>query len=189
VTICTPAKAQMLEQGRDVGLIARDPVQCFGEHNVELAMLGILQQGLDTRSEDDAGARDGGILIGIDDLPTLLARMLTTDAQLVLDGHHALIVRRVAGVKRNLWHGLVSRLGLTSIQPFTPISRHKLIERPPDAVAADVSGELDRYLFEQVTQDEDVAGRGMPNPDSGGRFGEAYRRRGSLSLAAAGGLP
>jgi hypothetical protein len=80
-------------------------------------------------------------------------------------------------------------LGLTSIQPFTPISRHKLIERPPDAVAVDVSGELDRYLFEQVTQDEDVAGRGMPNPDSGGRFGEAYRRRGSLSLAAAGGLP
>ena len=47
---------------------------------------------------------------------------------------------------------------------------------------------LGLYLFEQVTQDEDVAGRGMPSPDSGGRFGEAYLRRGLLSLAAAGGV-
>jgi hypothetical protein len=120
----------MLEQGRDVGLISRDAVQGLGEHDVEPAMLGVLQQQLDARPKNDAGAGDRGVMIGIDDLPTLPARMLTTDAQLVLDGHHALIVRRVAGVKRNLWHGLVSRLSLTSIQPFTPISRHKLIERP-----------------------------------------------------------
>jgi hypothetical protein len=55
-----------------VGLIARDAVQCFGQHNVELAALDILQQRLDPRPENDTGARDRGFMIGIDNLPPLL---------------------------------------------------------------------------------------------------------------------
>ncbi len=101
-------KAQMLEQCRHIGLIARDAVQGLGKHNVEPATLGVLQQRLDTRPENDTGTGDSGVVIGIDDLPTLPARMLTTDTELVLDLHHALIVGRVAGVERNLGHGLVS---------------------------------------------------------------------------------
>src|SRR5260370_634204 len=71
-----------------------------------------LQQRLDARPENDAGAGDGGIMIGIDDLPTLLARMFSTDAELVLDRRHALVVGRVAGVKRNLEHDVLSGSGL-----------------------------------------------------------------------------
>jgi hypothetical protein len=40
-------KAQMLEQRRDVSLIARDAVQGLGKHNVKPAMVGVLQQRLD----------------------------------------------------------------------------------------------------------------------------------------------
>jgi hypothetical protein len=78
-------KAQMLEQRRHVGLIARDAVQGLGEHNVEPATLGVLQEQLDTWPENDAGTGDSGVMIGIDDLPALPARMLTADAELVLD--------------------------------------------------------------------------------------------------------
>ena len=58
------SKAQMLELRRHVGLIARDAVQRFGEHNVELAALGVLQQRLHTGPENDAGAGNGGIVMG-----------------------------------------------------------------------------------------------------------------------------
>ncbi len=78
-------ETEMLEQRRHIGLIARDAVQCFGQHNVELATLGILQQRLDPRPENDTGAGDSGVMIGIDNLPPLPARMLTADAELVLD--------------------------------------------------------------------------------------------------------
>jgi hypothetical protein len=46
-------KAQMLEQGRDVGLIARDTVQRLGEHDVEPATLGVLQQRLNPWPENE----------------------------------------------------------------------------------------------------------------------------------------
>jgi hypothetical protein len=85
-------KAQMLERRRHVALIARDAIQRLGEYNVELAAPGVLQQRLDTRAKNDAGAGDGGIMIGIDDLPTLLPRMFTTDTKLVLDRRHTLVV-------------------------------------------------------------------------------------------------
>ena len=79
------SETEMLEQRRHVGLIARDAVQCFGEHNLKLATLGVLQQRLNTWPENDTGAGDSGVMIGIDNLPTLPVRMLTADAELVLD--------------------------------------------------------------------------------------------------------
>jgi hypothetical protein len=78
-------EAQMLEQRRHVGLIARDAVQGLGEHNVEPAALGILQERLDTWPENDTGTGHSGVMIGIDDLPALPVRVLTTDPELVLD--------------------------------------------------------------------------------------------------------
>jgi aryl-alcohol dehydrogenase-like predicted oxidoreductase len=54
------SEAQMLEQCRHVGLIARDAVQSLREHNVEPATLGVLQQRLDTRPKNDTGTGDGG---------------------------------------------------------------------------------------------------------------------------------
>jgi hypothetical protein len=78
-------KAQMLKERRHVRLIARNAIQRLGEHNVELATLGVLQQQLDTRPQNDTGTGDRGVMIGIDNLPTLPARMLATDAELVLD--------------------------------------------------------------------------------------------------------
>lgn len=94
----------MLEQSRDIGLIAGDTIQRFGEHEIELAALGILQQGLDTRPQDDAGARYAGVLIGIVDRPPLPGRVLATDAELIFDRGRALIVVRVAGVKCHTGH-------------------------------------------------------------------------------------
>src|SRR5258708_29615751 len=102
----------MLEQRRYIGLIARNAIERLGEYDVELAALGVLQQRSDTRPENDAGAGNGGIMIGTDNLPILPARMLTRDAELVLDRDHTLIVGRIAGVKRNLEHDVLSGSGL-----------------------------------------------------------------------------
>jgi hypothetical protein len=104
-------ETEVLEQGRHVSLIARDAIQCFGKYDVEPATLGVLQQRLDTRSKNDAGAGDGRVLISINDLPMLLASMLVTDAELILDRGYALVVGRIASVKRNLGHDVLSGSG------------------------------------------------------------------------------
>jgi hypothetical protein len=59
-----------------------------------------------------AGAGDGGVLKSIHDLPTLPAHVLSTDAELVLDGGYALIVGRIPGANRNLEHDVLSGAGL-----------------------------------------------------------------------------
>ena len=41
---------EMLVKRRHIGLIAADAVERLGQHNFELARLGILQQRLDTRA-------------------------------------------------------------------------------------------------------------------------------------------
>ena len=109
-------EAQMLEQRRHIGLVAGDAIQRLGQHDVEPAALGILQQGLDARPEDDAGAGDGRVMIGIDDLPSLPARMLATNAELVLDRRDPLVIGGVAGVNRGLQHGVFSGSVLASIR-------------------------------------------------------------------------
>jgi hypothetical protein len=75
-------KAQMFEQCRDVGLIARDAVQGLGENYVEPATLGVLQQRLDTRPQNDTGTRDSGVMIGIDNLPPLMRNWSSIDTTL-----------------------------------------------------------------------------------------------------------
>lgn len=141
----------MLEQRRHIGLIARDAVQRFGQHNVELATSSVLQQALDARPENDAGAGDGGIMKGIDDLPSLPACMLTTDAELVLDRRHALVVGRTAGVKHNLEHDVLSGSGLHIDSAISAAVRCRCSSAPPRAPSLPVLlGESDRHLCKRA---------------------------------------
>ncbi len=91
-------ETEVLEQGRHVRLVATDPVQRLGQYDFELAPLGILQKRLHARTEDHAGAGDGSIMIGGDDLPSLPRGMLAADPQLVFDRGDALVVAGIAGV-------------------------------------------------------------------------------------------
>src|SRR5262249_22107861 len=98
-------EAQVLEQRRDVGLVAANAIERFRQHNIKLTPLCILQKRLDARPQDHARAGDGCVLVSSDNLPVLALRLLATDAELVLDGCLALIVGRVSGIKRNTCHG------------------------------------------------------------------------------------
>ena len=51
-------EAEMLEQGRDIGLVAAQAVQRLGQHNIEFTPLGVLQQRLHAGPQDHAGAGD-----------------------------------------------------------------------------------------------------------------------------------
>jgi hypothetical protein len=75
---------QMFVEGGHIGLVARNAVQRFGQHDVEFPGLRILQQGLDARSQDHAGAGDTGIFVGADDLPLLPPRLFPVNPELVL---------------------------------------------------------------------------------------------------------
>src|SRR3546814_12281312 len=48
---------EMLVQDGHIGLVARNAVQGFGQHDVELACLRVLQERLDAWAQGDAGAR------------------------------------------------------------------------------------------------------------------------------------
>ncbi len=95
---------QILEQRRHIGLVARDAVQRLGQHHVELARLRVLQQRLDAGPQDHARAGDARVLVRADDLPLLALRLLSADAELVVDGRLALIVGGIAGIKGNAGH-------------------------------------------------------------------------------------
>src|SRR6266702_7568660 len=79
-------------------------------------------------------------MIGIDDLPTLLARMLTTDAELILDRCNALIVGRIAGVKRDPAHGVLSGSNLHFDSAISAaVKRHVFIGVRPHSILACVA--------------------------------------------------
>jgi len=99
---------EMLVEDGHIGLVARDAVQGFGQHDVELACLRVLQERLDARAEGDAGARYGGVLVSSHDLPLLPCRLVPADTKLVVDRGNTLVVRRVAGVQRSAGHGTFS---------------------------------------------------------------------------------
>ena len=102
---------EMLEQRRDIGLIARYPVKRFGEHDIELARLRVSQQLLDARAQDHARARDRGILEAADNLPSLALGALATDTLLVGDRCRTLLVGGIAGIERGADHGIVLSAG------------------------------------------------------------------------------
>ena len=98
-------EAQMLEQRGDIRLIAGDPIQRLGQHDIKHTALRILQQRLNARAENHAGTRDGGIVIGTRDLPLLTSGVLAAKAELVLDRAFALIIGGIAGIERHATHG------------------------------------------------------------------------------------
>ena len=113
-------EAQMLEQRGDIGLIAGDPVERLGQHYVEQPALCVLQQRLDAGPQDHARARDGGVVIGASDLPSLASGMLPAEAELVLDRPFALVVGRIAGIERDAGHRVISVLSIPC-RPHPPV--------------------------------------------------------------------
>ncbi|MDA9447521.1 hypothetical protein XI04_16265 [Bradyrhizobium sp. CCBAU 11430] len=99
-----PGKAQLLEQGRHVRLVAADAIERLSEHDIERTALSILQQGLDARTKDHARTGNSGILVRIDDRPLLTHRAFSANTKLVFDRGVTLIVRRVSGIERNSRH-------------------------------------------------------------------------------------
>ena len=90
-------KARALVDMGDILLVARQPVDCFGNDHVELAGLRILQEHLHTRTDQ---ARAGNRMIGVavDDPPAFALRALLAQANLVLDRGVALQIGGIAGV-------------------------------------------------------------------------------------------
>ena len=93
--------AHALVDAGDVLLVAADPIQSLGQHQVEVATRRIHDQCLDTGTLDHAGAGDGMVGIFLDYCPAFLLRPQPAHAELVGDRGLALIVRRIAGVDRD----------------------------------------------------------------------------------------
>ncbi len=79
------SEAEDAEQDRDIRLIAADAIQRFGDDHIEAATLRRLQQSLNAGPLDDAGAGDGGVLVGTGYDHALTLSLLPADAKLVLD--------------------------------------------------------------------------------------------------------
>ena len=94
----------MLVERRDIGLIARHAVERLGENDIEGSALGVPQELPDAGAERDAGAGDGGILIGMDLGPAFAARAFAADTKLVLDRGRTLLVGGIACIKRSAGH-------------------------------------------------------------------------------------
>lgn len=86
---------QVLEECGDVGLVAADAVQRFGEHHIEAACLCVGQEGLNART-NEGRAGNGTVGIALHLGPTLPLPAL---AQLVLDRGVTLVVGGIKGVK------------------------------------------------------------------------------------------
>ncbi|AMG73842.1 Uncharacterized protein SGRAN_1453 [Sphingopyxis granuli] len=117
-------KLEMLEQCRDIGLIARYPVERFSDHHIELPRLRIGEQRLDTRPQDHARPRDGSIRIAVRNHPAFALRAFAADALLVGDRRRALLVGGIAGIERGADHDI-----------FLSMSRHQEAAQPDKTVS------------------------------------------------------
>ena len=99
-------KFQVFEEDRYIGLIATNAIERLRQHDLELTGGRILQQRLNARTQGDAGAGNGGVLIGARHLPFFPRRLIAADAELIVDGGRALHVGGIAGVERDAGHGV-----------------------------------------------------------------------------------
>jgi hypothetical protein len=125
-------EAQMLEQGRDIGLVAGDAVERLGQHDVELPLAGVLQERLNARPQGHAGTRDGRILVGVYDAPLLAYGVVAANAELIINRGNALIVGGVAGVERNLDHRHQSPLSADAAAPALLAQFQELLLNLPE---------------------------------------------------------
>ena len=96
---------QLLEQGRDMLLVAAEPVQPLGQHYLEAAGTDILEQPLVARPQGRSTAQR---MVGVDlaDGPAVAQGQLAAQPHLVLDRGRPLRVRAVAGVDHRAHHRL-----------------------------------------------------------------------------------
>jgi hypothetical protein len=99
---------QMLVERRNIRLIARQAVQRFGQHDVELSRQRILQKLLDARTERYRRTGQCRIFVCRDDLPAFAFGLFAADTKLILNRRGVLVVGGVAGVERDLGHRIVS---------------------------------------------------------------------------------
>ena len=103
-------KGQGLPDAGGVLLVAADPVQRLGQHDVEEATLGIGDQGLQARAVGGGAAQR---VVGIDlgDRPALSLGARPADTHLIVDRVLRLALRRVARVDRNtpVWRVVLGR--------------------------------------------------------------------------------
>jgi hypothetical protein len=86
-----------LEQARRVFLIAAEPVERFGQDDVELVPQRLAHETLKARAQERR-ARHGVVRVLACDLPALALRELAAHAELVRDRRVPLVIRGVAGV-------------------------------------------------------------------------------------------
>src|SRR3546814_193714 len=89
----------MLVQGRDISLISGNAIERFGKDRVEFTELRILEQRLNSRSQNHGGARACCILIASDDAPSFPCGLIAANGELVVYRGLALHIARVSGVK------------------------------------------------------------------------------------------
>ena len=96
-----------LEEAGNVFLIARQPIHCFRENDVEASTKRVCDQRLDAGPQQ-GGAGDCLVGVFLDDLPALLLGIDPANAELVDDRRVTLIVGRIAGVEGDLhWTALL----------------------------------------------------------------------------------
>ena len=100
-------EGEALEQARGVFLVPAEPVERFGEDDIEPAIQRVPHQRLESGAQE-RGAGDRVIGELLNDRPALAPGELTADADLVCDGGVALIVGGVPRVDRNLHCTLIS---------------------------------------------------------------------------------
>ena len=88
---------EALEESGDVFLVAREPVEGFGDDDVEGGLARAFEQRLITRAHR-RGAAERGIAIDLHQFPTLANDALLAKTQLVFDGGIALGVGGIAGI-------------------------------------------------------------------------------------------
>src|SRR5262245_17952181 len=99
------AEAELLVEGGDVLLVAREPVERLGDDHGEGAGAGVLEQLLVARSQP-ASAGGGGVVVGRGQGPALPVEPLPADPHLVLDRRLALKVRRIPGIDHSARGGV-----------------------------------------------------------------------------------
>ncbi len=181
-------KGQVLVDSRDVGLVARDAVEGFGQHEIESMIAAVLQKPLKTGSEDHARPRQAGILIGADDLPALAQGAFATQPDLVLDGGGVLQVGGVASVEGHAeGHGEISSSQGAGMSVGVLSLFHKVIGAGGIARQGPDQGKqvIPRLRYLMIPGKGRVGGVGQSGRNTGAR---RYRRgsrrlRGASSLA------
>jgi hypothetical protein len=91
-------EAEALEDAGDVLLVARQPVERLGDHQLEALGAGVLEQPVGLGAVPQARAADRVVGIDADDLRAEALGVLAAEPDLVVDRALALLVGAVTGI-------------------------------------------------------------------------------------------